>query len=294
MSDGKQRRPLPHPIRNHTIGRCIYCGETEDLTEEHVIPLSLNGVLKLDEASCKPCASITSAFEGRVVGQMFGPARHVLRMRTRRGKKREQRTGYPLLFKKHGREVKKNVPVNDYVATMPAPFFGYPECLAERFRAQGEMVPTGVLTVGAVTFQRQEAAPPSDLVKQHRANKISITTTFNWKDYARLLAKIGYGYIVAKFGLENIEECYVLDCILGRSDDVLRWVGCQGANRQLPEHKGVNCVYHNIGVDVQNGEFVTWIRLFDNFENGPEYIVIVGRAKEDLRCLLRGVGNRLA
>lgn len=199
-----------------------------------------------------------------------------------------------MLFRKHGREVKKNVPVEDYVATIPAPFFGYPEHLAARLRAQGQMVPTGMLTVGVVTFQRQEASPPSDLVKRHRAKKISLKTQFNWKDYARLLAKIGYGYVIAKYGLENIEECYVLDCILGRSDDVLRWVGCQGTNRQLPVHKDVPAIYHNIGLDVQNGEFISWIRLFDNFENALEYLVVVGRATEGLRCVQRGAGNKFA
>jgi hypothetical protein len=292
MSKSGFGQPLPHPLRHQSIGRCIYCGATEDLTDEHVIPYALNGPFKLDNASCKSCSEITSAFEGRVVGQMLGPARHVLRMRTRRRKKRK--ATYTMLFRKHGRDVKKEVSVDDYLGVIPAPFFGYPEHLAERFRASGVTVPTGVLTVGAVAFQRQDAVPPGELVKRHRAKKLSSQTGFEWKDYARLLAKIGHGYIVAKYGLESIAESYVVNCILGRTDDALRWVGCQGLNRQLPVHSNVPAIYHNIGIDVQNGELISWIRLFDNFENAPEYLVIVGRATDGLRALLRGLGNRLA
>jgi hypothetical protein len=297
MPNSGLRRPLPHLIPNKTIGKCIYCGATGDLTEEHVIPLGLHGVLKLDKASCRDCAAITSAFEGRVLSKMYGRARHVLNMRTRRKKKREQQATYPMLFKKHGRTVKKDVSVEDCIAVIPAPLFGLPEYFAEPLRAQGIVVPTGFITAGAVAFQRPNATPPSELVRRQRAKKPSVQVSFDWKDFARLLAKIAYGFTVAKYGLDNIEQKYVIDAILGRSDDVLRWVGCQSA-RQLPTNLRTDpakdtAIYHRVGIDLQQGDFVVWVRLFDNFDNSPEYIVIVGKPREELRGLLFGVGYNL-
>ena len=42
------------------IGRCIYCGTTEGkLSEEHITPYGLGGLLVLQEASCERCARIT-------------------------------------------------------------------------------------------------------------------------------------------------------------------------------------------------------------------------------------------
>jgi len=35
------------------IGKCIYCGSTEALSDEHIIPLGLNGAWILEQASCK-------------------------------------------------------------------------------------------------------------------------------------------------------------------------------------------------------------------------------------------------
>ncbi len=50
------------------IGRCIYCGSGDGLTDEHVIPFGLspvgvNNIFVLKNASCKRCSTITSKFE---------------------------------------------------------------------------------------------------------------------------------------------------------------------------------------------------------------------------------------
>ena len=60
------------------VGRCIYCGATDELTDEHIIPFSLGGVLILDKASCngtKGCNKKTHKFEGVVARQIFGKFR---------------------------------------------------------------------------------------------------------------------------------------------------------------------------------------------------------------------------
>jgi 5-methylcytosine-specific restriction endonuclease McrA len=39
------------------VGRCIYCGSSDSLQKEHVIPLALQGHLVLARASCPRCAA---------------------------------------------------------------------------------------------------------------------------------------------------------------------------------------------------------------------------------------------
>lgn len=57
----------PIPLSRY-IGKCIYCGSTDNLTREHVVPRGLGGPWLLLKASCKKCARITSDFEGGVLG----------------------------------------------------------------------------------------------------------------------------------------------------------------------------------------------------------------------------------
>jgi len=48
-------------------GACIYCGSSDDLTDEHVVPYGLGGKMILPKSSCRRCAMITGQFEGKVL-----------------------------------------------------------------------------------------------------------------------------------------------------------------------------------------------------------------------------------
>lgn len=42
---------------------CIYCGSTEQLSSEHIIPYAWGGSIQIHDGSCEECRLITSAFE---------------------------------------------------------------------------------------------------------------------------------------------------------------------------------------------------------------------------------------
>ena len=107
----------PRGPRHKYIGKCIYCGATEDLTIEHALPESLNGDLELDDASCKECAKITGLFEGRYTGETLKPARTVLGMKTKR-KKRVPRE-FPIEIVKNGVSSLQKMSVEEYMAVIP-------------------------------------------------------------------------------------------------------------------------------------------------------------------------------
>jgi hypothetical protein len=55
-------------------GFCIYCGSTEQLSREHVVPYALGSTLTITEGSCEECRKKTHAFETAV---LTGPLRMV-------------------------------------------------------------------------------------------------------------------------------------------------------------------------------------------------------------------------
>ena len=104
---------------------------------------------------------------------------------------------------------------------------------------------------------------------------ISVTTSFSGNCFERMLAKIAYGMIILAYGLDALEECYVLPCILGQKDDTGYWVGSSGKHTSnLPAEN----VLHRIFLTLNGKEVGALIRLFANYQT-PEYLVIVGKLK---------------
>src|SRR5579859_1475501 len=78
------------PTRIPTRGACIYCdAKGVKLTDEHAVPLSLEGQHILEGASCLRCADITKKFEQDVAREMWGDFRNSYNVRSRRKSKRK-------------------------------------------------------------------------------------------------------------------------------------------------------------------------------------------------------------
>jgi hypothetical protein len=83
-------------------------------------------------------------------------------------------------------------------------------------------------------------------------------------------------FAVWEFGLDAIEQGYVVPAILGTSDDVGRWVGCGPEKRRL----GLGVGYSLI----TNRDILIYL---DPFSDAPadkvfQYWVVVGRLKQNL------------
>jgi hypothetical protein len=98
-------------------------------------------------------------------------------------------------------------------------------------------------------------------------------------NFPRFLAKIAYGMVVLQYGLEMIQESYVIPCILGKQNDVGHWVGCENPD-QSPDLLPKDQVIYKIQVFSEDGVVRARIRLFATYQT-PEYIVIVGRLKQN-------------
>lgn len=261
------------------IGRCIYCSTTSPpLTDEHVVPYGLNGNIKLLEASCLECAKITSRFERILLRDSLSVPRAALGSRTRN--KKERNTRQPMGIVKDGVEQTISVHWRDHWKVIFLPVFPPPAFI------DGRPYTEGIFSDRADVISISE--DPREIAKRHDADDVVHTMRNPLRvatSYAQLVAKIGYGLAVERFGMGGIAEAFVIPGILGQRNDLGRWVGCDG-QRTIPAKK-----YHLWATrfNVTRGIITVRVKLFAS-TNGTEYIVVVGRITESVRGFLHWAG----
>ena len=247
------------------IGKCIYCGTTSDLTDEHIIPHGLAGPWKLLKASCKECNKITSKFERDVLKNFLLLARTGLNLPTYHPKNRP--IEFEFAVKTGGVKRILKMPASESPTLFMMPSFELPGHISANPQRT-------TLLITAMSLHGK-----GDLREFEVKNKLeSISYTAKMRTtFAQLLAKIAYGMVVAQKGIDAIDDVYVLPSILGKKDDIGRWVGCENGQKSpelLPRVK----FFHTVDLLEVNKEIAAKIRLFASFQT-PEYLVIVGRIK---------------
>jgi hypothetical protein len=245
------------------VGRCIYCVQStrnERLTSEHLIPFGLNGPWELLRASCQKHSNVTSAFETRLLRGALLPARAKLRMRSRHRKKQPKQ--HEMILISAGQESAIRVSIENHLAPLILPIFKVPAFLDRRAYQSGMQV----IGLRGIALGHSE-----ELIEtfQHKPFKASVT--FHGNDFGRLLAKIGYCFAVAKFGVGSLSDVFVLPSILGEKDDCGMWVGCPLQDK-FTGSKG----FHIVEIEKANDLIACRIKLFAAY-NMPEYFVVVGR-----------------
>jgi hypothetical protein len=241
------------------VGQCIYCRRTPNsLRREHIIPLGLNGEWVLDRASCKECADITSRLELSLLRGELLPLRTKLALRTRR--KKERPVTLPFKYRSAGRTESADLHIGDHPGAVALPIFGEPG-----HASTGD----STLKVVRIGLLRPEASAFEFVRKTLGADHF----TARWPEpaaFARLIAKVAYGFAVGCVGLDSIRQPYVVPAILGEVEDVGRWVG-------TPNMYGKTDVsgLHAVTLEQRGQELWAYVRLFAQFE-APEYCVIVG------------------
>lgn len=249
------------------VGQCIYCRTTAGvLQKEHIIPLGLNGEHLLLHASCNDCADITKRFEQEVLRSALRESRTALKLQTRRP--RERPTHFPLTIERDGQEELIQVPAEEYLAMLPLPLFMVPACLDVRPYDHGIEMP-------GVRFTQVAGKPAAELAETYQASAIGIQVSYEIVAFARMLAKIAYGFAVAQYGLHTMRDVYVMPALLGQKDDIGRWVG-----RTPPQPTKVSDSFHDVAVGAINGVIIAHVRLFAQFPETPEYTVVVGSVSE--------------
>jgi hypothetical protein len=212
------------------VGHCIYCGRTDNLSREHIIPFGLNGNVVLLAASCARCQKITASFELAVLRGSMRAVRVRLQFQSR--KKHE---GAPLIqrlsFTRNGVSETIDFPVERFPTFLRLERFASPRYFT------GEQK-FGIHITGARTIL---FGPRLEIVgRELGAQELTFTSARDQPtSFARMIAKIGYGMAFARGHIDRIEApSPLIPSILGEVNDIGRWVGTlSGPEEVRPVHR---------------------------------------------------------
>ena len=270
----------PYKVHRKTypeVGRCIYCSESNPKSEEHIIPLSFGGGLKLPNACCKKHRDITSAFEKLCLEGMLSTARTHLGIHGRR-KLRPSELPVWIADKddKHVQTFK--IPKELHPSAIIVPTMPYPEILLGLEASENAPPP-------AIGFQALTVTPNFNVRVGNVGGRLKMIKGGGFDTYAfyRLLAKIGHAFTAAEIGLDNFTPT-VLDVINegNMPNAANHFIGSGWTSEPRSEY------LHEVGFDppiVREGKtyHVVKIRLFAHMDTIHHY-VITGFAKVPQQC----------
>lgn len=251
------------------VNCCIYCGTTDDLRDEHIIPFGLNGSHVLPKSSCKRCADVTSGLELIVLRGELWAMRLVRDLQSRRSHRLAPKT-FPIEFERNGVWQREMLPVKEHPVLLHFPVFSPPRSIASpAIRKPG----LDVIGVDTVSFG------PNPLAVAQRFGAKSIRTTQSSRpaEFARMIAKIAYSMASATGALSQLRSPSPLPrVILGEDQDIGYWVGT------IPDaNAGHSGNLHQVNI-VQNHELgllVSEVHLFCD-SAAPRYAVVLGYTGE--------------
>lgn len=258
--------------RYEPIGHCIYCGSTNNLSDEHIVPYGLGGNLILPLSSCKNCSNITSKFELAVLRGSMQPARVYCEIQSR-NKHESAPNKYSLVVERNNEIETIEVPLNDYPILVTFPIFSVPGYLKDDKRTKG------ILLDGSATISF--GTHPEDVIKKFNATRLVIKPAGDKPtDFARMIAKIAFSMAVATgaFGCIDYSKSFVLPAILGESDDIGHWVGTiTEPIRSAKYHTNRVIIYP----DEEKGLLIGDVQIFSNSET-PRYGVILSELNKNI------------
>lgn len=217
------------------VGSCIYCGSTEDLTDEHIFPRSLWGTAKLPKASCPACRGIASKFELTCARMIFGPFRMVHELPTDHRKRRL--THLALEIERDGVIETREVEIPDYPG-VPVVVLSWaaPGILRRRPARSGfeDVKPHSAL------LELSDRNERLDRLGVRPGDSVYMPWAFDPVPFALSIAKICYALAVGEFGMDRFEP-YLPRIIRGDHRHIPYLVGRTLHARTFPgerDHEG--------------------------------------------------------
>lgn len=205
---------------------CIYCGSTDELTDEHVVPFALaaNSVIYLD-SSCRACAAIIQPYEQDVLRKQLGVFRAQVGAPTRKKKSRVKNVDVHFVeVDDRGRQIRdlgtRNFPVSDLPLTLN--LWQLPEARILRPDAvAGDDHGSAWSFTEIAVADRINRSIAQETGSNHVAMKLG---DVNRSNFLRFLAKTAHAFAVMTLGPNSFRP-FLADLILKRSDDLTEFVG---------------------------------------------------------------------
>ena len=255
------------PLKQPSLGKCIFCGDTENLTDEHIVPEALTGIgeMIIREGSCRKCNNdANKAYEGAAMANDFLPVRHMLQLRRKpRGKKTTPRRMPPVSLTAtddKGDTYNDELPPGNYPPIYTFVLHEPAGRLSGINRAAGH----GELRLGFINLGLPEhVTPPS----------VAMRLPMIMGHPEMVVAKMAYCWAIAEKGLDAFDTTDLLDLLCGRRADIFNFVGSPIVSEQLPMLQLHEFYFR------KRGELTTvLVHLFASF-NGPIHEVVIGKEK---------------
>jgi hypothetical protein len=269
-------------VRFDAVGVCIYCGCScvELLSDEHIVPFSLEGIWVLPKSSCDACAKITSRFELTCSRDIYGSFRMRENLRTRRPSKRP--TKVKVTVESNGVTSEEKVEERGAIAQFPI------------FRLQPlgalRIPPVEIDTWEGVIFELKSDSPRDSSLWNHLpSGKLSFNSSiFNVEAFALLCAKIGHSYGVAVFGLDAF-SAWLPQYILGAKNGLSHLIG--SSNVTPLQNGSLTSLSWSVYETTLGILLAVHIQLFPSMGQ-PPVVVIIGNLSSDQYAKARAHPDR--
>jgi hypothetical protein len=252
------------------FGRCIYCGATGLLKDEHIIPVSLGGQTIIEKASCADCEKITSYLDGYLARDLFNEYRSHVGLPSRRQKLRPTTLNASFQLP-DGSEVHRSFPIKGQPYALLMPIWTAPGlALGKEPTANFEITQSHIYLF---------VPGDEDAWMKENAAKLGVWPYINYPTFARAIARIAFCNAVVKFGLDGFDHLDVPNLILGKYPYIPHYVG---VTRDLPPPPDE--MLHKVGINAYTASgrhyWLVSVRLFAHSGykdvGMPIYRVIVG------------------
>jgi hypothetical protein len=254
-------------LRFDPAGECIYCGAQEGLTDEHIVPLALDGNMILPKASCEDCSKITSEFERLVLRGFMHDARLAAGFKSRRPQN-QPKTIRIRLVDQDNNVTEVGVPRLEAPGLLTLPTFTLPSFLL------GEPPVTGINIRG---FQLVNMGSQGDLeqfVRDQGATGLQAHSAPDIEALGQMLAKIAYSYAVAVTGVVDRESSPLPHIMRDRTNNG-RWIGSDVFRLKSEDAGATHALVHVQNANSPNGSVdVVLIKLFASAGLVDGYVVV--------------------
>jgi 5-methylcytosine-specific restriction endonuclease McrA len=250
-------------------GFCIYCGSTEQLSREHVVPYALGGTLTITEGSCEECRKKTHAFETDV---LTGPLRMVRYIQNLPSSTKHRSVPKTVEFSVKlgdGTEERIEVPIAKAPIFLAFYEFGEPKYMDP---SRGAILETRGVVTGSY------GQDPSQVLSEVRAKGMTIVgPPVRPVAFARMVAKIAYCFAFAQGHIKRLENPgELIKAFMEEPDTIGRFVG--SIPPPFTKYEGVRIRF---AIKVLESERIAYaeVQLFAA-SGAPTYVVVLGRIKD--------------
>ena len=267
----KSYLPSHHKRVYPPVGQCIYCGDTTDLTIEHIIPHGLGGKLELPESSCLKCCKLTSTFEHTCLRTMYGPLRLLYNLPSRRKKKRPKTLPLKVKLTPSDEWTYTKVEQEKYPFLILFPHLIIPKEISNDFTSDYQGPATNKFWIRGASPSFVFNDLLKQLVSELGVHSIMPEAKAQISEFCQMLAKIGHSFVVAEFGIDTFRPFLIPHILKSELADCDRFIG--GLNQdEVPSNN-----LHELSIVNAEKDTLVIVRIRLLARLGtPTYYVVVG------------------